>query len=45
MLKAVDDANGCVESRLIVVLKAFRFLLTALLRLLFLWHSCCKTLL
>jgi hypothetical protein len=36
MLKAVDDANGCVESRLIVVLKAFRFLLTALLRLLFL---------
>ena len=35
MLKAVDDANGCVESRLIAVLKAFRFLQTALLRLLF----------
>ena len=35
MFKAVDDANGCVESRLIAVLKAFRFLQTALLRLLF----------
>ena len=45
MLKAIDDANGYVESRIIVVWKTLRFLLTALLRLLFLWHSCCKTLL
>jgi len=42
MLKAVDDANGCVESRLIAVLKAFRFLQTALLRLLFFGTAAAK---
>ena len=43
MLKAVDDANRCAKSRLIVVLKVLRSPTSGVTRVtVFLWYNCYK---